>query len=239
MPQYIVDEIEGVVAAAPKGLFAWDEGVASHDVHIDVCAMCTRVEVTARRAAVCTHATILSAVEFYFEDSTIVFERVCCIVEVDVFTIGIIVEVALYVITCECVATATTHGVVGASVMGDGFWTTLTSRFLDIEVSYVAFVDGAAFRLIEQVDVCAMGTFVQVFVYEIPTLWLVSVPQPVGHILVFASYDHHVGHILMGHCEYGAYVNWLCWHQERVCSVVVFCKGHTLPTRCSNHANDG
>ena len=100
----------------------------------------TTIEVGSRRAAICTHGTITTIVEVYIANSATVFERVFSIIEVDVLAIGIIVEVTLYVICYECVATATRYGYVGASVMGDGFWTTLTIRYLDIEVGYEVIV---------------------------------------------------------------------------------------------------
>ena len=145
LSRYIIDKIECLVAAAPDGLLGCDGGVFSREVHIDCFVVepntsSTTVEVGSRRAAICAHGTITAIVEVYIANSATVFERVFSIIEVDVITTGIIVEVTLYVICYECVATATRHRVVGASVMGDGFWTTLTTRYLDIKVGYEVIV---------------------------------------------------------------------------------------------------
>ena len=168
------------------------------DVHVDVLAAGAIVEVvTCTVVAITSHSQILGTIEPDVRDGTAVFITVIVlgVAEVNVFASHIVVQVAMVVV--EVGPAAAGRKLVCPAFEGEvGETAGLLVCRLDIEIGDGrAAASRAVIRLVKQVDVRSAGPFVQVLVYERPSLILVCGLITVGLILVAAD-EHHVGDVL-------------------------------------------
>ena len=177
-------------------VLGYDPSFTILGVHVDVVATSTFVEVAACRAPILALRTALGVVEGDGFDGSVVVV-VLGIIEVDVGASGIAVQVAVHAF--EVAAAIVWREGVGPVVADDAFRGRAAGR-ADVEVGDeggICIV--AAGRLVEQVDVVALGAaaLVQVLVDDFPAPSLIGVHERV-HLALRAADDHHVGDEVRG-----------------------------------------
>ena len=168
-------------------------------MHVDVgrVGAAARIEVVTGAATVFAYRTALGGVESDASDAVVVCEGVLGVVEMDVGTARIIVQVAVAI--DETVASVAGDEVVGASFVGQAAGVIIAC--LDVETSDGrARVARAALFFIEQVDVVAAraAALVQVLADVRPALLFQVSYKGIELALVFVAGHHHVGDEVRG-----------------------------------------